>query len=57
MALNKCWNSNAYCMDKNVNNINTAANAVIKYKVDAGTLSNTNANILRKALIRILTHT
>ena len=34
-----------------------AANAIIQYKVDTGTLSKTNANILRDALIRIRTET
>ena len=53
MALHTRWISNSYPMDEHVNNIIIAANAIIQYKVDTVTLSNTNANILREALIRI----
>lgn len=44
-------------MDKHVINTNIAANAIIKYRVDAGTLSNTNANFLHYALNYIKTNT
>ena len=40
-------------MDEHINNINIAVNSIIQYRVDAGSLSNTNANTLREALIHI----
>ena len=42
--------------DQRVKNITICANAIIQYKLDAGTITEKDTNVLRNTLIRIRTN-
>ena len=43
-------------IDERVNNITIGVNAIIQYKLDAGTITEEDANVIRDMLIRIRTN-